>query len=234
MATKSRRTRRGPAQVREGGHGLTRERVVAEARRLLNKQGMEGLSMRNLAQRLGVSTMALYNHVSDRQDLLEAIAQDVVERLHIPAATGDWQDRLRVIFRALREVCLANPHAIPVIERAEVLPAIFRPMEAALAAFSHGGLGPREGMQAYFLLTNFTLGQASYEIKGPFRGLDPAEAVRRGTIVSRDFPLVVEAASTGEWDFNAAFEFGLDIIINGLPARSRRRKMRRGHKAPEK
>jgi TetR/AcrR family tetracycline transcriptional repressor len=222
MAAKNPSMRRRAAQARSGRHGLTRDRVVAEGRRLLRKEGMEALSMRTLAQRLGVSTMALYNHVSSRQDLLEAIAQDVVEDLYIPPVTSDWQHSLRAIFRALREVCLANPHAMPVIERAEVLPAIFRLMEAALAAFRHGGLGLREGMQAYFLLTNFTLGQVSYEIRGPFRGLDPGEAVRRGTILSRDLPLVVEAASTGEWDFNAAFEFGLDTIIDGLAAHSRK------------
>jgi hypothetical protein len=72
------------------------------------------------------------------------------------------------------------------------------------------------------LLTNFTLGQTSYEIRGPFRGLDPVQAVRRRTIRSRDFPLVVEAASGGEWDFAAAFDSGLDIIIDGLAARSKK------------
>lgn len=221
MAIKNRSLRRA-AQARGSRRGLTRDRVVAEGRRLLDKEGVEALSMRMLAQRLGVSTMALYNHVSGKQDLMEAIAQAVVEELRIPPATNDWQETIRGIFRALRKVCLANPRSIPVIERAEVLPAIFRPMEAALAAFKRAGLGPREGMQAYFLLTNFTLGQTSYEIRGPFRGLDPVEAVRRRTIRSRDFPLVVGAASGGEWDFAAAFDSGLDIIIDGLAARSKK------------
>jgi TetR/AcrR family tetracycline transcriptional repressor len=76
--------------------------------------------------------MALYNHVSGKQDLMEAIAQAVVEELRIPPAMSDWQETIRGIFRALRQVCLANPRSIPVIKRAEILPAIFRPMEAAL------------------------------------------------------------------------------------------------------
>jgi TetR/AcrR family tetracycline transcriptional repressor len=220
MAAKKLPKRRKPARARGRHHGLTRERVVAEGRRLLDKEGVEALSMRTLAQRLGVSTMALYNHINDKQDLLEAIAQDVVEELRVPTETGDWQQRLRAIFRSLRRVCLENPHAIPVIENAEVLPAVFRPMEAALAALKEAGLGLKEGLQTYFLLTNFTMGQASYEITGPFRGLDPSEAVQRRTILSRDFPLVVEAVAAGEWDFDAAFEFGLDVIIDGLAARS--------------
>ena len=91
-------------------------------------------------------------------------------------------------------------------------------MEAALVALEHAGIEQQEGMRAYFLLTNFTLGQASYEIRGPFRGLDPAEAVRDRSILPIDFPLVARAVSASDWDFDAAFEFGLQIIIAGLAA----------------
>lgn len=220
MATKKVRKRERAKSARGRRDGLTRERVVAEGRRLVNEQGMDGLSMRALAERLGVSTMALYNHVGSKQDLMDGIAQAVVEELPLPAVMGDWQERLRVIFRALRRVCLANPRTIPLIERAEVLPAIFRPMEAALAALEHAGIEQQEGMRAYFLLTNFTLGQVSYEIRGPFHGLDPAEAVRDRTILPGDFPLVARAVSGGDWNFDAAFEFGLQTIIAGLAARS--------------
>ena len=199
---------------------LTRALVVAEARRLLNEQGEVALSMRVLAKRLGVSTMALYNHVSDKQDLMAGIAQAVVEELRIPAMTGSWQARLRAIFRALRQVCLANPHAIPIIEKAQVLPAIFRPMEAALGALQDAGIRQQDGLRAYFMLTNFTLGQVSYEIRGPFRGLDPAGAIRTRAIDAAEFPLVANAVTAGDWDFDAAFEFGLDAIIRGLARRA--------------
>jgi TetR/AcrR family transcriptional regulator, tetracycline repressor protein len=93
-------------------------------------------------------------------------------------------------------------------------------MEATLAALQEAGIGLQEALQAYFPLTNFTMGQVSYEIRGPFRGLDPAEAVRRRVIDPSDFPLVVKAAaSAGDWDFDAAFELGLEIIIEGLKSR---------------
>lgn len=217
MATKRTLKRRPPASKRRPGPVLTRERVLAEARRQLDKHGLAALSMRALAQKLGVSTMALYNHVSSKQDLIQGIAQAVVQELRIPSGNGDWRERLRNCFRALRKLCLANPRSIPLIESAEVLhPAVFRPMEATLAALQDAGIGLKEGMQAYFLLTNFTMGQVSYEIRGPFHGLDPAEAIRRRMILPNDFPLVLKAATAGEWDFDAAFEFGLDMIIEGL------------------
>lgn len=192
-ATKQMSKRRRVAPKRGGRHGLTRERVVAEARFLLDERGLGALSMRALAQRLGVSTMALYNHVNGKQDLIQGIAQAVVQALHIPNEDGDWQERVRARFRALRKVCLANPRSIPLIEAAEVLnPAVFQPMEATLAALQEAGIDLLEAMRAYFLLTNFTMGQVSYEIRGPFRGLDPGEAVRRRTVLAGDFPLVVK------------------------------------------
>jgi AcrR family transcriptional regulator len=207
--------------------------VLTEARDLVDEGGLEALSMRALANRLGVSTMALYNHVSDKQDLIKGIAEAVVQELDIPAGEGDWRERLRACFRALRKVCLANPRSIPLVEMSEVLhPAVFRPMEATLAALQEAGIDLKDAMRAYFLLTNFTMGQVSYEIRGPFRGLDPSEAVRRGTIVADEFPLVVKAASAGDWDFDAAFELGLDIIIDGLAARAGARAARRRSNRP--
>jgi TetR/AcrR family transcriptional regulator, tetracycline repressor protein len=219
-ARRTGRTRRLPGAPGRG-RGLTREQVLAEARRLVDKEGLDALSMRTLAKGLGVTTMALYNHVSGKQDLIQGIAQLVVQQLSIPSTKGDWRERVRGCFRALRKVCLANPRSMPLLERAEVLhPAAFRPMEITLGALQEAGIDLREAVRAYFLLTNFTMGQVSYEIKGPFRGLDPGEAVLRGVIRADDFPLVVKAAPREAWDFDAAFEAGLEIIITGLAARA--------------
>jgi AcrR family transcriptional regulator len=202
---------------------LTRDAVLAEARRLLNEEGLSGLSMRALAGRLEVTPMALYNHVKNRRDLMQGIAEAIVNEIPISFGRGDWRRRLRACFRAFRKTCLANPRAIPLIEMAEVLPAVFRPMETTLGALQEAGLSPREALSAYFLLTNFTLGQASYEVRGPFRGLDPTEAIKRGTIRQDEFPLTVKAAPSKPWDFDRAFEFGLGVIIDGLAARAMKR-----------
>jgi TetR/AcrR family tetracycline transcriptional repressor len=223
MAMRKIRRRSLSSHRRGGRQGLTREIVLGEARRLLDERGLDALSMRALAERLGVSTMALYNHVRDKQDLFQGIAQAVVQELRLPSAHVDWRERIRTCFHELRKVCLANARSIALVERAEVLhPAVFRPMEATLAALQEAGIGLQEALQAYFLLTNFTMGQVSYEIRGPFLGLDPAEAVRRRVIDPGDFPLVVKAAPAGDWDFDGAFELGLEIIIEGLMSRALR------------
>src|SRR5918996_48470 len=75
------------------------------------------------------------------------------------------------------------------VETAEVLPAsIFRPMELTLTALQRAGIGPEDALRAYFLLTNFTIGQVSYQIRGPFRGVDPTEAIRQGRLPAVTFP----------------------------------------------
>lgn len=70
-----------------------------------------------------------------------------------------------------------------------------------------------------FLLINFTIGRVSYQVRGPFRGVDPAVASRHGRLPSATFPASVAAVlatSLRDWDFDASFEFGASIILAGL------------------
>jgi TetR/AcrR family tetracycline transcriptional repressor len=219
-----------PAKSARGAQrSLTRARVVAEARLLLDEHGPDALSMRTLADRLDVSPMALYNHVENRQDLIRGVADAVVDEFRIPAAKGDWRRRLRSCFRALRKTCLANPKAIPLIETADTLhSAVFRPMEYTLEALQEAGLDLHDALKAYFVLIGFMMQQVSYEIRGPFGGLDPGIAARRGAIPPDEFPLTLQAAPSQAWDFDAAFEFGLDVIIEGLAQRASSPAARRG------
>src|SRR5262245_34562782 len=109
---------------------LTRERILAEALMMLDREGIEALSMRRLAARLHASPMALYNHVSSKQDLLEGVARDLIARVDFSCQSPDWRKRIRACFRALRNTCLAHPCAVHLIEKIETLPAsIFEPME---------------------------------------------------------------------------------------------------------
>jgi hypothetical protein len=79
----------------------------------------------------------------------------------------------------------------------------------------------QNALRAYFLLVNFTMGQVSYEVRGP-NALDARLALRRGAISVAELPLVARAMSTGAWDFDASFEFGLDVVISGLEYHSNR------------
>src|SRR5262249_7975585 len=116
--------------------------------------------------------------------------------------------------------CLAHPCAVHLIEKIETLPAsIFEPMEITIAALKQTGADPPDALRGYFLLINFTLGQVSYEVRGPFAGVDLTDALRTGKIDRTAFPHIAQAVSISAWDFERAFEFGISVILAGLEER---------------
>lgn len=199
---------------------LTRSRVLAEALILLDRDGPEALTIRRLAEHLGVSPMALYNHIGSKQDLLQGLAKELIESAEFASDDPDWRERIAVCFRQLRRICLAHPSITRLMETADVAPlSVFGPMELTLAALREAGIAPQDGLRAYFLLTNFTLGQVAYEVRGPFHDLDPAQALRDGRLQEAGFENIERAAALQTWDFDAAFEFGLSVILTGLEQR---------------
>lgn len=89
-------------------------------------------------------------------------------------------------------------------------------MEITLAALRETALSRADAARGYFLLMNFVLGQLSYEVRGPFKGLDPAETVKSRRLESTDFTHIEHAVSLDQWDFERAFEFGLSTILAGF------------------
>ena len=74
---------------------LTRERVLRAAIDLADREGLDALSMRKLAKAVGVEAMSLYNHVANKDDLLDGIIDLVVAEIYVPGADGDWRTELR-------------------------------------------------------------------------------------------------------------------------------------------
>jgi len=111
-------------------------------------------------------------------------------------------------------------------------PAVFRPMEITLAALDEIGVTGKDAVRIYFLLMNFTMGQVSYEIRGPFESLDPAQALAGSRLKGHEFSYIQRSVSFAEWDFDSAFDFGLSVILNGAEQISARRtKSRAGRRA---
>jgi TetR/AcrR family tetracycline transcriptional repressor len=221
--SRSRRKRRAPAPaVRRDA--LSRGRVIREALALLDRDGLETFSIRRLADHLGVTPMALYNHVNSKKDLLHAVAETLVGAVEYHPTRGDWRRVVAGCFRTLREACLAHPGAVPLVESADMLPAaVFRPMEIVLSALQSAGLTRDEATRAYFVLITFTLGQVKYQMGGWARGVDLDEALREGRIDAAAYPAVAQVSTGQAWDFDTFFEFGLSVIVAGLHDRARKR-----------
>jgi AcrR family transcriptional regulator len=191
--------------------------VLSAAVALLDREGPDALTMRRLAAGLQVSPMALYNHFASKKDLLRNVAEHLVGQTQFSSDHEDWRERIRFCFRGLRSVILAHPGAVRLMESLEEAPlAVFSPMEVTLAALETAGLTGEAALRSYFLLTNFTMGQVSYEVRGPFDSLDPSKALASGHLRGEGFSHIEAAAQAERWDFDAAFEFGLSTIIAGL------------------
>jgi TetR/AcrR family transcriptional regulator, tetracycline repressor protein len=221
------RNRRSPGRPTHGT--LTRGRVLEEALTLMDRDGLEAVTMRRLADHLRVTPMALYNHFQSKKDLLGSIAEHLTSQIEFDCDEPDWRDRIRNCFRRLRDACLAHPSAVRLMESLEVAPlAVFRPMEITLAALDEAGVTGQDAVRSYFLLMNFTIGQISYEVRGPFQGLDPTQALARNRLEGAEFAHIQRSVLSADWDFAIAFEFGLSIILGGIEELSSRRTQSQG------
>jgi TetR/AcrR family tetracycline transcriptional repressor len=178
---------------------LSRDKIVEAALDLIDQNGAGAVTMRGLAQALGVTPMALYNHFGKKDELLRGVAEHVIDRAQFDGGQAKWQDRLRHCFHILRRVCLQHPGLPTMLEIEGAAPAsVFRPMDVAMAALAAAGLDEVEGAQAYFVLVGFTLSQAAYQARGPVPGLNASRRL------------------AADWDYDAAFEYGLELIIMGV------------------
>lgn len=210
-------TKQTKASKKPGSRNLTRVKVIAATLDLIDKVGADGLTMRGVAQAVGVTPMALYNHFSSKEDLLRAIAADVVDGAVFDGGEASWSSQLAFCFRAFRAICLRHPGLPRLLETADVAPsAVFAPMEVTLRALGHAGLPEIDGLRTYFTLVSFTLAQASYQSRGPYPDLEPSERIRSERLAGRGYETTAKVRLPDEWDFDAAFEFGLALILDGV------------------
>ena len=110
---------------------LTRARILTAALRLVDREGLEALSMRRLGQALGVEAMSLYNHVPNKAAVLDGLVELLLGELEIPGPeAGDWWERIRRIAHSYRRSAHAHPHAFPLaVTRPYNTPATLRQLE---------------------------------------------------------------------------------------------------------
>jgi hypothetical protein len=162
--------------------------------------------------------MALYNHVSDKDDLLRGVAARMLAEADFSCGAGDWRERIRVCFHRLRDVCLAHPGAVRLLETIdEAPPAVFGPLEVTLAALGEIGLTGTAAMRGYCVLSGFTMGHVAYETR-PSPALDPSRALARGELQGTH---IARTLTAEPWDSDAAFAFGLHVILDGLAQAAR-------------
>jgi TetR/AcrR family tetracycline transcriptional repressor len=195
---------------------LTRDKVIAAALALVDKAGADAVTMRGLADAVGVTPMALYNHFSSKRALLSAVAESVITAAEFDGGRAGWRDQILHCFEVLRGLCLQHPGLPRLLEFKGAAPAcVFVPMEVTLRALQEAGLDNVDSARTYFLLMGFTLAQTAYQTR-PIPDLEPSEQIRAERIAGRGYKTIEHLEWPATWDFDASFTFGISLILNGV------------------
>jgi AcrR family transcriptional regulator len=217
---------------------LSKERVLRTAVDLAMRDGIEALSMRKLADELGAGAMSLYYYVPNKEELLDGMVDIVFSEIEPPSTDGDWRTAMRKRALATREVLNRHRWAVGLMEsRATPGPASFRLHDAVLGCLREGGFSIEMTIQAYSVLDAYIYGFALQEKSVPFDSAEEGAAVaeeqarlfaeqaaqQQSAALAEEFPYLAEVvaghvADVG-YDFAAAFEYGLDLILDALEKR---------------
>ncbi len=204
---------------------LTRERVLRAALALADEGGDEALSMRHLGKKLGVEAMSLYNHVANKDDVLDGLVDLVFSEIEVPsAAEVDWRTAMRRRAISVRETLNRHRWAVGLMEgRLSPGPASLRHHDAMMGCLREGGFAFRDAVHASSVLDAYIYGFALQEKGLPFETAeevsDVMEIQRQNVPEMADYPYLVEVAremAQAGYDYTTEFEFGLDLILDAL------------------
>ncbi len=203
---------------------LTKERVLNAAVMLADKNGLESLSMRKLAEKLKVEAMSLYNHVANKDEILDGLVDIIVGEIELPTDADDWRAGMRRRAVSAREVFGRHPWAITVMEsRSNPGPTTLRYYEAVIACLRKAGFSIAMAAHAFSVLDSYIYGFAMQELKLPFDNSGELAGVAENILEqmpANEYPyfteLTVEHVLKPGYDYGNEFEFGLDLILDGL------------------
>jgi AcrR family transcriptional regulator len=203
---------------------LTRERVLHSAVALADASGSETLSMRKLGEALGVEAMSLYNHVANKEDLLDGMIDVVFAEIDLPAGSPDWRAAMRQRAISARRVLSRHGWAIGLMEsRSSPGPATLRHHDAVIGCLRDAGFSIELAAHAFSVLDSYIYGFALQERSLPFP--TPKQTADLAQDILASFPadkyphlaeLTARHVLQPGYDYGDEFEFGLDLILDGL------------------
>jgi AcrR family transcriptional regulator len=210
---------------RSGAERLTRAGIVAAAVGLADDaQDLAALSMRSVAQRLGVTPMSLYNHVANKEELLDGMVDAVFAEFYAPVPGAEWRSELRRRAVTAREALKRHPWAVGLMDsRRNAGYQTLLHHDAVIGCLREAGFSLTLTGHAFAVLDAHLYGFLVQEVSMPFEpGQDLAElgnqivaALPEGQLPHfREFTL--EHALQPGYDFGDEFEVGLDLILDGL------------------
>jgi AcrR family transcriptional regulator len=207
--------------TRRSREPLSVERITAAALDLIDRDGLEALSMRKLGNALGYEAMALYKHVPDKDALIDLVVASVFAAMTLPDPAAPWPVRLRHSADELRRVGLAHPHLLArMVTDPPTALAVQERIEAILGALREACADDDEAVRWFWMFVNYTSGALLAE---------SAAARDASPLVSDDLPaaecpvLAELGVQLATCNFGDEFAWGIDAIVDQISRRSRQR-----------
>lgn len=205
-----------------GAQPLSRERVLERAVGLADRDGLAALSMRYLASELGVKAMSLYNHVANKEDLIDGMVDRVAGEIELPVPGGDWKAAMRRRATTARAVLLRHPWAtMEFVSRINIGPAMLRYVDASIGCLVAAGFSYPLADHAWNAIDSHIYGYTLQEQNFPFEADEYAEVAKGylAMIPEERYPYLngmTREVIAGRHDGLHTLEFGLELLLDGL------------------
>lgn len=212
---------------------LSRERILKAALAIADKDGVEALSMRNLAAKLSVEAMSLYKHVANKDEVIDGLVEIILREMEIPPVGTPWREAMRRRAWSVRHTLLRHPWASALME-SRMAPSDARLCYAdtVLSILNKAGFPPEVQYRAFGLLDSYVYGFVLQEVNWPTKESDRLKAVAGVKEFLKDgrYPTLMSVVLDAAWlrvepgakPYDAEFTFGLELILDGLERLLRR------------
>ena len=211
-----------------GRERLTRDKIVRAALRIMDEEGLEAVTMRRVAKEVGVEAMSLYNHVKDKDDILDGVCSCVMQDFQLPDDGSDAYGAGRAVAHEWRRILKAHPNVMALLaERQRPLSETeaLMPMEVALRVLRQMGLTERDTVKAFHVMGGYIMGFVMMEVGQMFSAANSRADGASAEQLTQRFPkerfpaLAAAIPLMADCDPDEQFEFGLDLLLAGLASR---------------
>jgi AcrR family transcriptional regulator len=217
-----------PAASQDNGQ-VSRSVILQSALRIVDRDGVNGLSMRRLSDEVGRDPTVIYRHVPNKAALLDGLAEIVLGQLQVDTADPDWMGQLRTVAHDFRRLALAHSNVVPLLVTRPLAtplgrrpPGMLRPLEDVLALLTSVGFAGADALHIYRVLFGYLHGHILTELQEVIERPEETDDVLRlglHRLTVTEFPQVRALASAlANYDGAAELDRGLDLLLFGLTA----------------
>ncbi len=206
---------------------ISRTVILQAALGIVDRDGIDALSMRRLSDAVGRDTTVLYRHIPDKAALLDGVVETVLIQLPVDTTDPHWVDQLRTVAHEFRQLALAHPNVVPLLLSRPLTtplgrrpPGMLRPLEDILTLLTNTGFSAVHALHIYRLLFGFLYGHILHELQELIdRPEETDDFLRLGLhrLPLTDFPLLRSLApALATYDGAAELDRGLDLLLPAL------------------